>query len=107
MSWIFLAVAIAGDVAGTAALERASRSHYRRYFSLAAAGYLLGIYAFARALQTLPISVADAIFFAGATAMITAFSVTWLGERLTTRKAVALVLVVVGVVVLRLETAHG
>ncbi len=104
MSWIFLALAVAGDLVGTVALERTSRGPYRRYFLLAAAAYLSGIYAFARALQTIPTSVADAIFFAGATALIAAFSLTWLGEKLTTRKATALILVIVGVIVLRL---HG
>lgn len=107
MSWVFLAIAIAGDVAGTAALERASHGHYRRYLCLAAAAYLLGVYAFARALQTIPTSVADAIFLAAATALIAAFSVAWLGERLTVRKSAALILIVVGVAVLRLQAAHG
>lgn len=107
MSWIFLLITITGDAAGTVALERASRGHRRHYFLLAAAGYLLAVYGFARALQTIPTSVADAIYFAGTTALVAVVSVTWLGEKLTTRKAVALILVVVGVVVLRLEAAHG
>jgi len=108
MSWVFLAIAVAGDVAGTAALERSTRGRYRRrYFALATAGYLLAVGAFARALQTIPTSVADAIYFAGATALIAAFGLIWHRESLTFRKAAALLLVVVGVVVLRLEPAHG
>lgn len=107
MSWLFLALTIAGDLAGTTALERASRGHYRRYLALAAVGYLLAIYTFARALQTIPTGVADAVYFAGTTALVAVYSVTWLGERLSIRKATALLLIVVGVVALRLEAAHG
>lgn len=81
MNWIFLAIAVAGDAAGTVALERASRGHYRRYLSLGAAAYLLAVVAFAQALQPIPVSVADAVYFAGATALVAAISVTWLGER--------------------------
>lgn len=108
MSWVFLAIAIAGDVAGTAVLERASRSDpRRRYFLPAAAAYLLAVYTFAQALQTIPTSIADAIFFAGTATLVTVYSVTWLGERLTTRKTIGLILVVGGVVALRLDAAHG
>ncbi len=108
MSWIFLAITIASDVAGTAALERASRRHLRHhYFLLAAAAYLLAVYTFARALQTIPTSIADAIYFAGTAALVAVYSMTWLGEKLTIRKAIGLVLVVGGVVVLRLDAAHG
>ena len=107
VSWIFLTIAIAGDVVGTAALERASRGHYRRYLALAVASYLTAFYAFARALQVIPTSIADAIYAAVGTAFVTAFSVLWLKERLTRRKLLALILVTAGVVVLQLEASHG
>jgi small multidrug resistance pump len=103
MGWVFLAVAIAGDLAGTAALERGSRGRYVRHLALAATAYLIAFFAFSRALLTVPTSIADSIYFAGATALVTAYSALWLGERLTYRKATALALIGAGVVVLRLQ----
>ena len=87
MSWIWLAVAIAGDVVGTTAMERGSRAHY------------------ARSLESIPTSAADAIYFAASTAIIVVVGVVVLKHRLTARKAVGLLLVVAGVVALRLEAA--
>jgi len=107
VSWILLAIAITGDVVGTVALERASRGHHRRYLALAVAAYLTAFYAFARALQVIPTSVADAIYAAVGTAFVTAFSVLWLKEKLTRRKLLALILVTAGVAVLQLEPGHG
>jgi small multidrug resistance pump len=105
MSWVWLAIAIAGDVVGTSALERGSRAHYVRYFILAMVAYLLAFYAFARSLQSIPTSAADAIYFAVSTAIIVAIGVIFLEHRLTARKATALALVVAGVVVLRMQAA--
>ncbi|TMR19959.1 hypothetical protein ETD86_19665 [Nonomuraea turkmeniaca] len=103
MGWVFLAVAIAGDLAGTAALERGTHGRYARHLVLAAAAYLVAFFAFSRALLTVPTSIADSVYFAGATALVTVYSTLWLGERLTTRKVTALVLIGAGVVVLRLQ----
>jgi small multidrug resistance pump len=103
MGWLFLAVAIVGDLAGTAALERGSRGRYVRHLALAAAAYLVAFFAFSQTLMTVPTSIADSIYFAGATALVTAYSALWLGERVTARKAIALALIGAGVIVLRLQ----
>jgi small multidrug resistance pump len=105
MSWVWLAIAIAGDVIGTCALERGSRAHYARYFTLAMTAYVLAFYAFAQSLQTIATSAADAIYFAVSTAVIVVIGVVFLKDRLTLRKAAGLLLVVAGVVVLRTEAA--
>jgi small multidrug resistance pump len=105
MSWVWLATAIAGDVVGTSALERGSRAHYGRYLVLGMLAYLVAFYAFARSLQTIPTSAADAIYFAVSTAIIVAIGVIFFKDRLTARKAAALVLVVAGVIVLRTQAA--
>ncbi|GAB2703482.1 SMR family transporter [Nocardia thraciensis] len=111
MNWLMLMFAIGGDVVGTVALARVAGSRRRRaavaHFVLAAAAYLTGLWAFAQALRSIPTAVADAVFFAGATAVLAVVGVARLGETLTARKAVALVLIVVGVVVLRLGARLG
>ena len=105
MSGVWLAIAVAGDVCGTSAMERGSRAHYARWFVLGMAAYVLAFYAFARSLQSIPTSTADAIYFAASTAIIVVVGVTVLRHRLTARKAAGLVLVVAGVVVLRTQAA--
>lgn len=105
MGWILLAVAIAGDLAGTAALERGTHGQYARHLGLAAAAYLVAFFAFSRALLTVPTSIADSVYFAGATALVTLYATLALRERLTTRKAAALLLIGGGVIALRLQNA--
>jgi multidrug transporter EmrE-like cation transporter len=111
MSWLLLMLAICGDVVGTVALDRVADSRRRRAavvcFVLAAAAYLVGLWAFAQALRSVPTAVADAIFFAGATAVIAVVGVVRLGETVTVRKVVALALIIIGVGVLRLGSGHG
>ena len=90
MSWLLLVLAIAGDVVGTVALDRVAGSRRRRTavgcFVLAAVAYLVGLWAFAQALRSVPTAVADAIFFAGATAVI-APGLTSRNERSTDQSA--------------------
>ena len=105
MSWIWLAIAVAGDVLGTTAMARGSRAHHARWYAVGMAAYVLAFYAFARSLQSIPTSTADAIYFAASTAIIVLVGVTVLGQRLTARKGAGLVLVVTGVVVLRMQAA--
>ncbi|GAB3742253.1 DMT family transporter [Microlunatus parietis] len=111
MSWLLLLVAIGGDVAGTVALDRVAASRRRRAavarFVLAAAAYLVGLWAFAQALRSVPTAIADAVFFSGATAVIAVVGVVRLGETVTLRKVVGLALIIMGVSVLRLGAGHG
>jgi small multidrug resistance pump len=103
VSWMFLAAAVVSDAVGTYALER-SEGLRRRWPAVGAAvAYFLAVVAFSLALQGIAISVADAVYAAAATALVTLVAVTFLGERLGWRKLAGLVLVVAGVVALRLQ----
>jgi multidrug transporter EmrE-like cation transporter len=104
-SWMFLAGAVVGDAAGTYALERSGGLRRRGPVAVAAVAYLLAIVAFAQALQGIAVSVADAVYAAAGTALVTVVGVTVLGERLGARKATGLVLVLLGVVALRVQGA--
>lgn len=103
VNWMFLAAAVVSDAVGTYALER-SKGLRRRWPAVGAAvAYLLAVVAFSLALQGIAISVADAVYAAAGTALVTLVAVTFLGERLGWRKLAGLVLVVAGVVALRLQ----
>ena len=102
VNWMFLAGAALGDAAGTYALERSDGLRRRWPVAAAALAYLAAIVAFSVALQGIAISVADAVYAAAGTALVTLTAVALLGERLGRRKAVGIALVVTGVVALRL-----
>lgn len=103
VGWVFVSIAIVCDVAGTYALARSDG--FRRFPVNVAAVVLLllALWMFALALQELPISVADAVYAAGGSAVMAVTGVMLLGERLTPRKVLALTLIVAGVVTLRLQ----
>lgn len=105
VNWMFLAGAVVGDAVGTYALGRSDG--LRRRWPAAAAGvaYLAAIVAFSVALQGIAISVADAVYAAAGTALVTVVGVAVLGERFGGRKAVGIALVIAGVVTLRLLEA--
>ncbi len=102
-SWMFLAGAVVGDVVGTYALDRSNRLR-RLWPALASvAAYVVSIVAFGLALGGIATSVADAVFAAAGTLLVTVTAVVLLGERLGRRKVIGLALVTLGVVVLRLQ----
>ncbi len=105
LSWLFLAGAVVGDAAGTYALKRSHGMRRPWPVALSVVAYLLAIVLFSFALQGIAVSVADAVFAAAATVLITVMGVAFLGERLGARKVLGLGLVVLGVVALRLQGA--
>jgi multidrug transporter EmrE-like cation transporter len=92
--------AIATDVAATFLVERAARQRDRRLWATAAGVFLASLALFALALGEIPTAVAEALFVAvGSTAVaVIAFR---RGESISTRKGLAIVLLVLGVVVLQ------
>ncbi|MFC5750128.1 DMT family transporter [Actinomadura rugatobispora] len=104
MGWLYLAIAVAGDAAGTYALKR-SQGLRRPWFGVAAVGaYGLALWTFAVALRTIPTSVADASFAAVGTLAVALTGVLFLDERANARKIAGMTCIVVGVVALRLGT---
>lgn len=98
--------AIVADVVGTFVIEHAAVHRNRRLSILAAAVFVVSLALFALALEEIPTAVAEALFVAlgtGAVAVIAARR----GESITTRKGVALALLVGGVAVLQLGAGHA
>jgi small multidrug resistance pump len=103
LSWLCLAGAAIGNAAGTYALARSGRLRRPWPSTLAIAAYLLAIVLFTLALDGISTSVAEAVFAAAGTTLVTVVGVVLLQERLGVRKAVGLGLLLVGVVVLQLQ----
>ena len=101
-----LAVAIAIEVASTAALPRTDGFRNPLWAAIVVAGYAAAIWLLALVVQRLPVSVTYAVWSGLGTAAIAIVGVVFLGESWNPVKIAAIGLIVVGVVVLNLQAAH-
>ncbi|CAA9347791.1 MAG: hypothetical protein AVDCRST_MAG24-1625 [uncultured Nocardioidaceae bacterium] len=101
-----LAVAIAIEVASTAALPRTEGFRDPFWAAIVVAGYAASIWLLALVVQRLPVSVTYAVWSGLGTAAIAVVGVLFLGESWNPVKVAAIALIVVGVVVLNLQAVH-
>lgn len=100
MHWLYLAIAITGEVIGTSALK-ASESFTRIGPSLiVVVGYSVSFYFLAVVLRTIPVGVAYAVWAGAGVAAITVIGWVVFGQKLDTAAIVGIGLIVAGVVVL-------
>ena len=100
MPWLFLAIAIAGEVIGTTALK-ASDGFTRLWPSLiVVVSYVVAFYFLALVLRTIPVGVAYAIWAGVGVAAITLIGFGFFGQRLDLAAVLGIGLIVAGVVVL-------
>ena len=104
LTGVLLAIAIAVEVAATAALPRAAGFTAPGWSLAVCAGYALSIWLLSVVVREMPVSVAYAVWAGGGTALVAVVGATWLGERLDAVSVSALTMIIVGVVVLN---AHG
>ncbi len=101
-----LFVAITIEVGASAALPRTDGFTHPGWSIFVLAGYAVSIWLLALVVRTLPVSVAYAIWAGLGTAAIAVVGVLFLGEDINLLKAMALGMIVIGVVVLNLHGAH-
>jgi small multidrug resistance pump len=107
MAWLMLLGAIATEVAATSALKLSNGLTRLVPSIVVVAGYVLSFVLLARALKLqLQVSVAYAIWSGLGTAAIVVIGAVWLHEPVTPLKIAGVVLVIAGVVVLNLSSAH-
>jgi small multidrug resistance pump len=100
LTMLALVGAIATDVTGTFVIERAARQRDWRLWITAAGVFLTSLVLFALALKEIATSVAEALFVAIGSAAVAVIALHR-GEHISTRKAMGLALLVLGVVVLQ------
>ena len=105
LAYALLVVAIGVEVASTAALPRTNGFRDPGWAAAVVAGYALSIWLLSLVVERLPVSVTYAVWSGLGTAAIAVVGVLFLGESLTTVKVIAIALIVVGVVVLNLQSA--
>ena len=106
VAFALLAVAIAIEVASTAALPRTDGFRDPWWAVVVVSGYAVSIWLLALVVQRVPVSVTYAVWSGLGTAAIAVVGVVFLGESWNPVKVLAIALIVVGVVVLNLQLAR-
>lgn len=105
-AFVLLMLAIAAEVVSTASLPRADGFRHPGWTAFVLGGYALSIWLLALVVRVMPVSIAYAVWSGVGTAAIALIGATFLGERWDLLKAGALGMIIVGVVVLNVQTAH-
>ena len=104
--FVVLLAAIGIEVGATSVLPRTRGFHDLPWSALVLGGYAVSIWLLAIVTRQMSVSVAYAVWSGLGTAAIAAVGVLAFGEKLDAVKLTALALIIVGVVVLNLHTAH-
>src|SRR5512146_358580 len=104
--FVVLTAAIGVEVGATTVLPRTRGFHDIPWSIVVLGGYALSIWLLAVVVRQMSVSVAYAVWSGLGTAAIAAVGVLALGEKVDAVKLAALALIILGVVVLTLHTAH-
>lgn len=105
-AWMLLLGAIGVEVASTAALPRTHGFREPLWTALVLGGYAVSIWLLAVVIRYIPVSVTYAVWSGLGTAGIALVGVLLLDERWDPLKALALLMIIGGVVVLNLHAGH-
>lgn len=105
-AFVLLMLAIGTEVASTALLPRADGFRHAGWTAVVLGGYAVSIWLLALVVRVMPVSIAYAVWSGVGTAAIAFIGATFLGERWDLLKAGALGMIIVGVVVLNLQSTH-
>jgi small multidrug resistance pump len=100
MPWLYLAIAIAGEIVGTTFLKMSEGFTRPVPALLAAVGYAVAFYFLAQVLRTIPVGVAYAIWAGVGVASVTLLGLVFFGQKLDGAAVIGIGLIVAGVVVL-------
>ncbi len=102
MPWLFLGIAITGEVIATTALKASEGFTSWGYAGFSFASYAFAFYFLAIVLKTIPVGVAYAIWSGTGVAMVTMIGVFVFGQKLDLYAYLGIALIVAGVLVLNI-----
>ncbi|GGM31166.1 MULTISPECIES: DMT family transporter [Micromonospora] len=106
MAYLFLLGAITSEVIGTSLLK-ATHGFTRLWPTVGlVVAYVIAFALLAQAVRTVPVGVAYAMWSGLGTAAIVAIGAAFLGEPLSLTKVAGVALIIAGVVILNLNSAH-
>lgn len=103
-SWLLLVASIAAEVAGTIALRYADGFTRPVPSLVVVASYAAAIWLMSMAVRHLEVGLAYAVWAGSGTALTAALGIFWFSESMTLLRIAGVVMIVIGVVVLNLET---
>lgn len=103
-SWLLLVASIAAEVAGTIALRYADGFTRPVPSLVVVASYAAAIWLMSMAVRHLEVGLAYAVWAGSGTALTAALGILWFSESMTLLRIAGVVMIVIGVVVLNLET---
>ncbi|MGC3966889.1 MAG: multidrug efflux SMR transporter [Pirellulales bacterium] len=106
MGWLYLAAAIAFEVAGTTCMKLSEGFTKPMFGAAMFACYAICFTVLTIALKTIPLSIAYAVWAGVGTALIAAIGIAWFREPVTALKLASLALVIAGVIGLNLAGGH-
>ena len=102
MPWLYLAIAIAGEIIGTTALKASDGFTRLGPSVLVVAGYGIAFFMLAQVLRTIPLGIAYAIWSGVGVAAVTVIGWAMYGQRLDLTALLGIGLIVAGVLVLNI-----
>ena len=100
MPWIYLAIAITGEVIATSALKATDGFTRLGPSVVTVAGYVIAFYFLALTLKTIPVGVAYAIWAGAGIVIISIIGLVLFGQTLDLPAIIGIALIVAGVVVI-------
>jgi len=101
-TWLLLGVAVAFEIAGALGLRFSEGFTLVLPTVAALAAFAAALYLVSRVMKSLPVSIAYPVWAGGGTVGVALIGVLVLGEELNATKALGVVLVVVGVVIVNM-----
>ncbi|WP_417434612.1 DMT family transporter [Hoeflea sp.] len=102
MPWLFLGIAITGEVIATTALKASEGFTRWGFGSISVVGYAISFYFLAIVLKTIPVGIAYAVWAGAGVAMVTLIGIVMFGQKLDLYAYLGIGLIVAGVLVLNL-----
>ena len=100
MPWIYLAIAITGEVIGTSALKASEGFSRLGPSAITVVGYVIAFYFLALVLKTIPVGIAYAIWAGVGIVIISLIGLFFFGQKLDWPAIIGIGLIVAGVVVI-------
>ncbi|MBU3725166.1 MAG: multidrug efflux SMR transporter [Burkholderiaceae bacterium] len=102
MTWLYLGIAIAAEVAGTIALRYTDGFSRPLPILIVALGYGLAFFLLAKVVQVLPLAITYAIWSGVGIALVGIIGWVWIGQKLDLAALIGIALIISGVVVINL-----
>tara|TARA_R110002110_G_scaffold415612_7_gene652361 strand:- start:168305 stop:168676 length:372 start_codon:yes stop_codon:yes gene_type:complete len=101
-TWLLLGIAVTFEIAGAIGLRFSEGFTVMLPTVVALAAFAAALFLVSRVMKTLPVSIAYPVWAGGGTAGVALIGILVLGEELNAAKAIGVVLVVVGVIVVNM-----